>query len=121
MDYIIVGGIVVLFLAQGTLFNQLIEIKLRLKRIIQKENQVTVALDGVRTEIANLKAAEQAQTDAITALAARLDNNPTAEEIAAVAADLRDVATAESAKTDAINALDPDVPTGPIVDDGAPV
>ena len=102
---------------------------------------MSVVLDGVRTEVAAARAAVDSVETAvaegfanvatdIAELAARLEDNPTAEEIAVIAAEAHEVASDAAAAAEAItagtagfgaslDALDPDVAGGPIVDDGA--
>lgn len=60
-------------------------------------------------DFAAIRAAVGALRSAIDALTARLQDNPTPEEISAVVSDLQGLTTS-------IDALDPDVPTGPIVE-----
>ena len=71
-----------------------------LRQLVAKEAHMTVLLDGVRTAVGGLRTA-------IESLAARLADNPTPEEVAAIASDL-------NALTAAVDSLDPDVPGGPI-------
>lgn len=61
-------------------------------------------LDGIRTEVGKLR-------EAINALAQRLSDNPTAEEVSAIAGELRGL-------TATLDSLDPDVPGGVVAPEG---
>ena len=84
------------------------------KEIRRKGISMSVVMDQVRTEVANVRSGVDTISAAVAALAARLADNPTADEAAAVAVELAALAAGLPSITASIDSLAPDVPAGAI-------
>lgn len=84
--------------------------------IAQGEDPTVAVIDTLRQVAVDLKASREAEAAAIDAAIARLSDNPSPTDVAAVVESLTSLNDSIKADTDKIAAIDPDQPGGVVAD-----